>query len=216
MSLTTSTMLPLGNKAPAFALRDLGQVLVPLKDFVGAKAYLIAFICPHCPYVKHVEEKFVELAAEYQTKDVAVIAINSNDPQVSPEDDLSGMKQQAARVGFNFPYLQDHTQEVAKAYQAACTPDFYVFDSSLELVYRGQFDDTRPMQGQEPTGEDLKQALNAVLSEEEIEIEQQPSTGCNIKWAPGNEPDYFWDFWDFFEFFRRSFGFLGDHSSKKK
>jgi hypothetical protein len=101
------------------------------------------------------------------------------------------MREQAARVGFNFPYLQDRTQEVAKAYQAACTPDFYIFNSSLELVYRGQFDETRPMQGQEPTGEDLKQALDAILNEEEIEIEQKPSTGCNIKWAPGNEPDYF-------------------------
>ncbi len=184
-------MLSLGTKAPKFALPDLDQKLVPLKDFVGAKAYLIAFICPHCPYVKHIEQKFVELATEYQTKGVAVIAINSNDPTVSPDDDLSGMRQQAARVGFNFPYLQDKTQQTAKNYRAACTPDLYLFDAEQKLFYRGQFDSTRPMQGQTPTGEDLKKALDALLNEEELKIEQQPSTGCNIKWAPGNEPDYF-------------------------
>jgi len=189
MSLTPSTMLPLKTIAPDFSLPDLNGKIVSLNDFKDAKAYLIAFICVHCPYVKHLENEFATLASKYKEKSVAVIAINSNDPNHDPDDNLEGMKQQASKYNFTFPYLVDESQEIAKSYQAACTPDFYVFDQKKELVYRGQFDDTRPGQGH-PNGEHLKAALDAVLNNQSVLENQKPSSGCNIKWKPGNEPAY--------------------------
>ena len=181
MSLTPSTMVPLGTTAPEFFLPDIDGKTISLEDLAGAKAYLVAFICVHCPYVKHLEKEFSELAKKYMKKGVVVIGINSNDPDYDPDDDLAGMKRQAAEYDFTFPYLIDETQEVARAYQATCTPDFYIFDSNKKLVYRGQFDDTRPGQGR-PTGKDLRMALEAILSDGPVLINQKPSTGCNIKW----------------------------------
>jgi len=174
-------MLPLETSAPDFSLPGIDGKTVSLGNFDGAKAYLIAFICVHCPYVKHLEDEFALLALEYQEKGVAVIAINSNDPNHDPDDDLVGMKKQVDEHKFNFPYLIDETQEVARDYKAACTPDLYVFDKSKGLVYHGQFDDTRPGQGH-PTGKDLRAALDAVLDDQPVPASQKPSTGCNIKW----------------------------------
>jgi len=182
-------MLPLGTIAPDFSLPDLNNKTISLNNFEGSKAYLIAFICVHCPYVKHLEDEFATLASEYKEKGVAVIAINSNDPSYDPDDNIEGMKQQVSRANFTFSYLVDESQKIAKLYQAACTPDFYVFDQNKKLVYRGQFDDTRPGQGH-PNGEHLKNALDAVLNKKSILKNQKPSSGCNIKWKPGNEPEY--------------------------
>lgn len=187
MSLIPSTMLPLKTSAPDFSLPDLNGTVVSLNNFKNAKAYLIAFICVHCPYVKHLEDEFAALASRYEEKEVAVIAINSNDPNYDPDDNSEGMKQQAAKHNFTFPYLIDESQEVAKSYQAACTPDFYVFDQNRKLVYRGQFDDTRPGQGH-PSGKDLEAALDAVLNNKPVLENQKPSSGCSIKWKSGNQP----------------------------
>jgi len=181
MSLTPSTMLPLGTIAPDFSLSDINGKTVSFEDFRGIKAYLIAFICVHCPYVIHIEDEFAALAAEYQKKDVAIIAINSNDPNYDPDDDLAGMKNQAAEHNFSFPYLIDETQEVARGYKAACTPDLYVFNKDRKLVYRGRFDETRPGSGQ-PSGIDLRKALDAVLNNQPVSENQEPSIGCNVKW----------------------------------
>ena len=181
MSLTPSTMLPLGTIAPNFSLPDINGKTVSLEDFNDAKAYLIAFICVHCPYVIHIEDEFAALAEEYQKKGVAIIAINSNDPNYDPDDDLMGMKNQATEHNFSFPYLIDETQEVARGYKAACTPDLYLFDKNKKLVYRGRFDETRPNSGQ-PSGIDLKKALDAVLNNQPVSANQEPSIGCNIKW----------------------------------
>jgi peroxiredoxin len=183
MSLTPSTMVPLGTLAPDFSLPDLEGKMVSLKDFDGSKAYVIAFICVHCPYIKHLEKEFSQIAVEYKEKRIAFIGINSNDPEYDPADGLAGMVEQASRYNFTFPYLIDKTQKTAKDYQASCTPDFFVFDKDKKLVYRGQFDDTRPGMGK-PTGDDLKKALDLTLDEGEGVIEdQKPSTGCSIKWA---------------------------------
>lgn len=181
MSLTPSIMLPLGIIAPNFSLPDINGKITSLKDFDGAKAYLIAFICVHCPYVKHIEDEFAVLATEYQKKGVITIAINSNDPDYDSEDDLTGMKNQATKHNFDFPYLIDETQEVARSYQAACTPDFYVFDKDKKLVYRGRFDETRLGSGQ-PSGIDLRKALSAILNNQPVPENQKPSIGCNVKW----------------------------------
>lgn len=189
MSLTPSTMLSLKTSAPDFSLPDLNGTIVSLNNFKNAKAYLIAFICVHCPYVKHLEDEFAALASRYKEKEVAVVAINSNDPNYDPDDNSKGMKQQAAKHNFTFPYLVDESQEVAKSYQAACTPDFYVFDRNRKLVYRGQFDDTRPGQGH-PSGKHLEAALDAVLNNKPVLENQKPSSGCSIKWKSGNQPTY--------------------------
>jgi peroxiredoxin len=181
MSLTPSAMLPLGTVAPGFSLPGIDGKTVSLDDFDGAKAYLIAFICVHCPYVKHIEDEFAALAVEYQKKGVVVVAINSNDPDYDPDDDLVGMKKQAAEHNFSFSYLVDETQEVARAYQAACTPDLYVFGEDKRLVYRGRFDETRPGSGQ-PSGTDLRAALEAILDGKPVLTDQNPSIGCNVKW----------------------------------
>ena len=192
MVKTASTMLPLGTRAPDFALPDpsTGKT-VSLAQLGDQPAYLIAFICNHCPFVKHVADEFAKLAKEYQGKGVAVVAINSNDVENYGDDSPERMVAEVRQRGYTFPYLHDESQEVAKAYSAACTPDFFVFDSDRRLVYRGQMDDARPGNDQPVTGKDLRAALDAVLADEPVPEDQKPSIGCNIKWKPGNEPEYF-------------------------
>ncbi len=191
MVLTPSTMLPLGTAAPDFALPDCANQTVRLADFSQAPALLVAFICNHCPYVKHVAPALAELAREYQARGVAVVGINSNDIEAYPDDSPEKMREEVALRGYTFPYLLDADQQVAKAYRAACTPDFYVFDRQKRLVYRGQMDDSRPGNGQPVTGADLRRALDAVLAGQPAPAEQRPSIGCNIKWKPGGAPEYF-------------------------
>jgi len=186
----TSTMLPLGSEAPSFRLKDTEAKIVSLDDVKDAKAYLIMFVCNHCPYVIHVAKELAEIGREYSEKGVAIFAINSNDPEQYPEDSLENMKMKAEEWGWTFPYLVDETQEVAKAYRAACTPDLYVFDENKKLVYRGQLDNSRPGNNIPVTGSDLRHALDAVLAGEKPSEEQKPSVGCSIKWKPGNEPEY--------------------------
>jgi peroxiredoxin len=191
MARTASTMLPLETVAPDFRLPDTEGNLVSPEDYKEAPAFLVIFMCNHCPFVKHIVDDLVDLIPEYQSKGVAVIAINSNDVENYPEDQPEMMSELAREKGFTFPYLYDETQEVAKAYRAACTPDFFLFDDDRKLVYRGQMDDSRPGNGIPVTGDDLRAALDAVLGGKEIPTEQRPSMGCNIKWKQGNEPDYF-------------------------
>jgi peroxiredoxin len=184
-------MLPLGTVAPAFSLPDVvSGKTVSLTDFASAKATLVMFICNHCPYVKHVRQGLADLCRDYQARGVACIGISSNDVANYPDDSPEKMKQEAAAAGYTFPYLFDETQAVAAAYQAACTPDFYVFDGQKKLVYRGQMDDSRPGNGVPVTGRDLRAALDAVLAGEPVSPEQRPSLGCNIKWSSGREPAY--------------------------
>jgi peroxiredoxin len=191
MVLMPSTMLPLGTKAPDFKLPNVDGRNVSLADFAGAPAYLIVFMCNHCPYVKHVAPQLARLAREYQAKGVAVIGINSNDVATHPADSPEQMVHEVESREYTFPYLFDETQSVAKAYQAACTPDFYVFDKSQKLIYRGQMDASRPDSGIPVTGNDLRAALDAVLAGKTPPADQKPSIGCNIKWKAGNEPAYF-------------------------
>jgi peroxiredoxin len=189
---TASTMLlPLGAKAPSFDLPDPSGRRYSLASFEGSPALLVAFICQHCPYVKHVREGFTSLAAEYQKRGVAVVAIASNDAKAYPEDGPESMAREAKGAGYTFPYLFDESQEAAKAYGAACTPDFFVFDRERRLFYRGQMDGARPGNGVPVTGADLREALDAVLAGRPAPEVQRPSLGCNIKWKPGNEPEYF-------------------------
>src|SRR5512136_1987656 len=189
---TASTMLlPLGAKAPSFELPDPSGRRYSLAGFEGSPALLVAFICQHCPYAKHVRTGFASLAADYQKRGAAVVAIASNDAKAYPEDGPEGMAQEAKTAGYTFPYLYDESQEVAKAYGAACTPDFFVFDRERRLVYRGQMDGARPGNGVPVTGADLRKALDAALAGRPAPEVQRPSLGCNIKWKPGNEPDYF-------------------------
>jgi peroxiredoxin len=190
MALTSSTMLPLGTQAPNFRLPDTDGKPVGLEDFRQAPATLIIFLCNHCPYVKHIRHELARLAEEYQQKGMAVIGINSNDVANYPEDRPELMAREKAEIGYTFPYLYDETQQVAKAYNAACTPDFYVFDKSRKLAYRGQLDDSRPGNAIAVTGRDLRSALDTVLAGEPAAADQRPSMGCNIKWKRGNEPDY--------------------------
>jgi peroxiredoxin len=192
MAQTPSTMmLLLGAKAPWFELADPSRRAWSLAGFESSPALLVAFICSHCPFVRHVRAGFAALAAEYQKRGVAVVAIASNDVQAYPEDGPEGMAAEAKEVGYTFPYLFDGTQEVAKAYGAACTPDFFLFDRERRLFYRGQMDGSRPGNGVPVTGEDLRKALDAVLDGRPAPEGQRPSLGCNIKWKPGNEPAYF-------------------------
>jgi peroxiredoxin len=188
MALTPSTMAPLGSPAPGFRLPDTDGTTVSLSDFTGAPAVLIAFICNHCPYVKHVRSAYAQLAKDYQAKGVAVIGISSNDAAAYPDDSPAKMKSEKAEAGYTFPYLYDETQEVAKAYRAACTPDFFVYDKDRKLAYRGQMDASRPGNGKPNDGNDLRAALDAVLAGKPVAAEQRPSIGCNIKWKPGNAP----------------------------
>ena len=187
MALTESTMeLALGAQAPDFALRDVvtGNT-VRRDDFRGQKALLVMFICTHCPYVKHVEKGLAVLGADYDGKPIGIVAISSNDAETYPDDAPEGLKKQAQRLGFRFPYLYDQTQDVARAYHAACTPDFFLFDSGLKLVYRGQFDASRPNSALPVTGQDLRAAMDAVLAGKPVDPNQKPSIGCNIKWKGG-------------------------------
>ncbi len=191
MAVTPSTMPDLGMKAPDFVLPDTAGKLVSLADFEDTRALLVLFICNHCPYVKHVRHELARLCREYQERGVAIVAINSNDATSYPEDSPENMRKEKARVGYTFPYLYDETQAVAKAYRAACTPDFFLFDADRRLVYRGQMDDSRPGNGIPVTGKDLCAALDAVLAGRPVPENQRPSMGCNIKWKPGNAPEYF-------------------------
>jgi len=190
VALTPSTMLPLGTEAPAFSLPDTTGKTVSLEDFSGAKALLVMFICNHCPYVKHVRRGLADLAKDYQPRDVAVVGISSNYVPDYPEDSPEHMAKEVEEQGYIFPYLYDETQEIARAYSAACTPDFFLFDEKGKLVYRGQLDDSRPGNDKPVTGADLRAALDAVLSRQPVNFDQKASVGCNIKWKPGNEPHY--------------------------
>ena len=191
MVAVNSTMLPLGTKAPDFRLPDPSGIMVSPADFRHAPALLVVFMCNHCPYVKHVRDGLAKLARDYQPRGVVVVAINSNDTNAYPADSPAKMAEEAIAAGYIFPYLHDETQRVAKAYRAACTPDLYLFDRDQRLVYRGQFDDSRPGNGIPVTGQDVRAALEAVLAGKPVAPTQKPSIGCNIKWKPGNEPDYF-------------------------
>ena len=190
MAETPSTMLALGTEVPSFSLPDLDGKIVGDRDVRSAQALVVAFLCPHCPYVKHVRQAFVQLAKDYQPRDVAIVAINSNDASAYPEDDAAGMAREASAAGFSFPYLHDEGQHVAQAFRAACTPDFFVFDRERRLAYRGQFDGSRPNSATPVTGADLRGALDALLAGSPVPSPQRPSVGCNIKWKPGNAPGY--------------------------
>jgi len=190
MVQTASTMLELGSPAPDFCLPDTHGRQVCRDDFRDKPALLVVFMCNHCPFVKHIQRQLAAVIAEYQPKGLAAVGINSNDVANHPDDSPEKMAEEAERVGYTFPYLYDETQEVAKAYRAACTPDFFLFDAERKLVYRGQFDDARPKNDAPVTGKDLRAAIEAVLEGGPMP-EQKPSIGCNIKWKPGNEPDYF-------------------------
>lgn len=195
MTRTPSTMVELGTQAPGFKLPDQNPATdmgdVSLDTFEDADGYLVMFLCNHCPYVKHIEDKLAEVADELADRGIAAIGISSNDIAGYPDDDPEGMAAQAKRAGFTFPYLFDESQEVAKAYRAACTPDLFLFDGDRELFYRGQFDGSRPGNDVAVTGEDLQAAAQALLAGDQPPAEQAPSAGCNIKWAKGSEPAYF-------------------------
>ena len=191
MAQTPSQMLPLGTAAPAFRLPDAAGAMHSLDDAAGSKAYLVMFICNHCPFVIHVADELARLGRECQARNVAVFAINSNDTKNYPADGAEKMQQEAVRRGYTFPYLLDAEQRVAKAYRAACTPDFYLFDADHLLVYRGQLDGSRPGNGVAVDGRDLRGAIDALLSGRPPAAKQLPSVGCNIKWIAGNEPAYF-------------------------
>jgi peroxiredoxin len=184
-------MLPLGTRAPDFRLADTNGKSVALADFKGAPALLVVFMCNHCPYVKLIRPGLAQLGRDYLPKGVAMVGINSNDAANYPADNPARMKDEVQSAGYTFPYLFDDTQAVAKAYRAACTPDIFLFDAEQKLVYRGQFDASRPGNGQPVTGRDARAALDAVLSGRPVPAGQTPSIGCNIKWKPGNAPDYF-------------------------
>ncbi|MCA9196557.1 MAG: thioredoxin family protein [Planctomycetales bacterium] len=191
MVKTNSTMLSLGTTAPDFSLTNVDGTTVSLGDLQGAPALLVIFMCNHCPYVIHVAPALAQLAAEYQAKGVAVVGISSNDVSKYPQDSPEQMVHEAESRGYTFPYLFDEDQSVAKAYRAACTPDFFVFDKDQKLVYRGQMDGSRPGSDIPVTGTDLRAALDAVLAGQAVSENQRPSLGCNIKWAEGQEPEYF-------------------------
>lgn len=183
MALTESTMLELGTIAPDFVLTDVvsGET-VRRDDFRGKQALLVLFICAHCPYVKHIEKSLGDLSADYEDKPLAIVAISSNDVKTHPADSPEGLRQQAHDNDFDFPYLYDESQYVAHAYKAACTPDPYLFDADFRLVYRGQYDDSRPGNGIPVTGKDLRAAIDLVLAGKPVPKKQKPSIGCNIKW----------------------------------
>jgi len=191
MALTPSTMLPLGTAAPDFKLPDTNGKIVSPADFKDKSALLVLFICNHCPYVKHIRTGLAQLARDFLPRGVAIVGINSNDVENYPEDSPVKMKEEVKSAGYRFPYLYDESQAVAKAYRAACTPDLYLFDRNQKLVYRGQFDDSRPGNGIPVTGKDLRTALDAVLAGKPVSPSQKASVGCNVKWKSGNEPDYF-------------------------
>ncbi len=183
MAATESTMLALGTTAPEFSLNEVTTgKQVTLKQAAGSRGMLVMFICRHCPFVKHIEAELGKLGKDYEGKGLGIVAISSNDAVTYPADAPASLKEQAQEVGFSFPYLFDERQEVARAYHAACTPDFFLFDEKLRLVYRGQFDDSRPGNGVPVTGSDLRGAMDALLAGDPISQQQRPSLGCNIKW----------------------------------
>ena len=192
MVRTLSTMLELGTSAPDFSLPDVvsGRP-ISLASFENEKALLVMFICRHCPFVKHVQKELARLGADYRGRGVGIVAISSNDAAKYPDDAPERLKQMADELGFDFPVCFDEAQEVAKAYTAACTPDFFLFDRARTLVYRGQLDGSRPESPEPVTGRDLRAAIDAVLADRPVDADQRPSIGCNIKWKPGNEPRYF-------------------------
>lgn len=192
MVLTASTMLPLGTAAPDFQLPDaVTGATISLNNFAGKKALLIMFMCAHCPFVIHVQSELAKLGKDYQDQGLGIVAISSNNVETHPGDAPEKLKDMAQGQGFNFPFCYDESQSVAKAYTAACTPDFFLFDGEQKLVYRGQLDDSRPGNNKPLNGKDLRAAINAVLAKQAVDSEQKPSIGCNIKWKPGNEPEYF-------------------------
>ncbi len=192
MVLTASTMLPLGSVAPDFNLLDVvSNQTISLTSFATKKALLVMFICRHCPFVKHVQEQLAQLGKHYHDSNLEIVAISANDIKKHPDDAPELLKEMATELEFTFPVCYDETQEVAHAYTAACTPDFFLFDAERKLVYRGQLDDSRPSNGKPVTGEDLRAAIEALLAGKPAIKEQKPSIGCNIKWKPGNEPSYF-------------------------
>jgi peroxiredoxin len=192
MSLTPSTMLALGTPAPPFNLPDVvSGKNVALSDSDSKKGLLIMFICQHCPYIQHIKSELAKLGRDYASKGIAIVAISANDADNYPDDSPAALKKFAQTEKFSFPFLYDESQEVAKAYTAACTPDLFLFEKNRKLVYRGQLDDSRPGNGKPVTGKDLRTAMDALLSDKPISGEQRPATGCNIKWKKGNEPNYF-------------------------
>ncbi len=192
MSRTLSTMLELGTLAPDFHLPEPAtSKTVNLADFRDAQALLVVFMCNHCPYVKHLQQALALLVRDYQPKGLATVGINSNDVDNYPDDSPENMIIEVKQAGYTFPYLYDADQSVAKAYRAACTPDFFLFDHTHRLVYRGQFDDSRPGNAHPVTGQDLRRAIDAIRGAQTVPTEQHPSMGCNIKWKAGDAPDYY-------------------------
>ncbi len=192
MSLTPSTMLPLGTLAPAFELPDtVSGRTVKLSDFAAKKGLLVVFLCSHCPYVKHIRDGLARFGRDHVAKNLAIVAISANDPATHPDDAPGKLASDARAAGYTFPVLFDESQEIAKSYTAACTPDFFLFDRQRKLVYRGQFDASRPGNDVPVTGADLRAAVEALLADLQPSKAQKPSLGCNIKWRPGNEPGYF-------------------------
>lgn len=188
MALTPSNMLDLGTLAPNFSLPGTDGRIVTLDNFKESKAMLVIFMCNHCPYVKHIRAGLALLAKDLQSLGVGVAGINSNDVRNYPQDNLENMTREIEEAGYTFPYLMDETQETAKAYKAACTPDFFLFDQSRRLVYRGQMDDSRPGNGLPVTGRDIREAVDCILNNKPVTPNQKPSIGCNIKWKAGNAP----------------------------
>lgn len=191
MVKTASTMLPLGTPAPDFSLLNVDSKTVSLADFADAKALVVIFMCNHCPFVKHLADALADFGRDCQAKGVAVVGISSNDVANYPDDSPEQMVHEAENRGYTFPYLYDEDQSVAKAYKAACTPDFYVFDGDMKLAYRGQFDASRPGNDIAVTGDDLRKAVDAIVAGNSVPEPQMPSIGCNIKWVSGKEPEYF-------------------------
>ena len=192
MVKTASTMLALGTTAPEFQLPDVvSGKTISLDTFVDSKALLVMFICQHCPFVKHIKSELAKIGQDYSQQPLGIVAISANDVANYPDDSPEKLKQMAKEFNFNFPVCYDESQEVSKAYTAACTPDFFLFDCDNKLVYRGQLDDSRPSTDVPVTGKDLRSAIDAVLQNRKLDFEQKPSIGCNIKWKPGNEPEYF-------------------------
>lgn len=191
MVKTASTMRPLGQQAPGFSLPNIDGKTVSLADFAGKRGLLVIFMCNHCPFVIHLRSALAAFGKEYQAKGLAIVGINSNDISTHPDDSPERMKQEAKSAGYTFPYLFDESQEVARSYGAACTPDFFLFDANQRLAYRGQFDDSRPGNNKPVTGADLRTACDSVLAGKPVSSAQKASIGCNIKWKEGHAPEYF-------------------------
>ena len=192
MVKTASTMLALGTAAPEFQLQDIvSGATISLDTKRDRQALLVMFICQHCPFVKHVQDELAKIGHDYEGKPLAIVAISANDVANYPDDSPEKLEEMAEKLNFNFPICYDESQEVSKAYTAACTPDFFLFDANDKLVYRGQLDDSRPSNDIPVTGKDLRKAIDTVLQGKTVDFAQKPSIGCNIKWKPGNEPEYF-------------------------